>query len=332
MKRLSLLLFVGVTQLQAFNIQLDYTHDTFFGSNPTAKAAIEAAAADVSGVLTSSLGAVTSDLFTGTNASTTVTFDWKLTYTNPTTGATVTLNTFTLPADTFTIYVGARLLAGSTLGQGGRGGVGLSAGVSGYASQLQGAVDSAEAASNAAMTRGVPVVSAALSGSVTLGATTAPYDLFVGPTIGNLWFDSDTDWHFDHTTSVASGKSDLYSVALHEILHTLGFGTGYEWDSLHAGTTWLGSNAIALNGSSGTGLLDAGEAHLVSGLMSTRLSDGFAQEAAMDPTLTVGTRKYLTAMDLAILQDLGYAVIPEPATPLLLLSAMIAGALRRRLR
>ena len=33
----------------------------------------------------------------------------------------------------------------------------------------------------------------------------------------------------------------------------------------------------------------------------------------MDTTLLVGTRKSLTAMDLAFLRDLGYATIPEPS-------------------
>jgi hypothetical protein len=47
--------------------------------------------------------------------------------------------------------------------------------------------------------------------------------------------------------------------------------------------------------------------------MSTRISDGAAQEAVMDPTLTQGTRKSLTALDLAFLRDIGYTTItPTP--------------------
>ena len=36
--------------------------------------------------------------------------------------------------------------------------------------------------------------------------------------------DMDDYWHFDHTLDPASGKNDFYSVAVHEILHTMGFG------------------------------------------------------------------------------------------------------------
>ncbi len=43
--------------------------------------------------------------------------------------------------------------------------------------------------------------------------------------------------------------------------------------------------------------------------MSQRITDGAMQEAAMDPNLTIGTRKYLTTLDLAFLRDLGYSTI-----------------------
>jgi hypothetical protein len=47
----------------------------------------------------------------------------------------------------------------------------------------------------------------------------------------------------------------------------------------------------------------------------------------MDPTITVGTRKYLTDLDLAFLQDMGWEVVPEPTSAaLLLLSGLVVGA------
>jgi hypothetical protein len=64
-------------------------------------------------------------------------------------------------------------------------------------------------------------------------------------------------------------------------------------------------------------------------------AEGFSfggQETAMDPTLTVGTRKQFTDMDFAGLRDLGWQVnaVPEPST--MLLSFVAAGlvAVRRR--
>ena len=65
--------------------------------------------------------------------------------------------------------------------------------------------------------------------------------------------------------------------------------------------------------------------------MSTRLSDGLAQEAVMDPTITVGTRKTLTELDLAFLRDLGFTTVPEPSRMLLLFVGAV-GLLRIRRR
>jgi hypothetical protein len=47
--------------------------------------------------------------------------------------------------------------------------------------------------------------------------------------------------------------------------------------------------------------------------MSTSIVDGAPQEVVMDPSITQGSRKYLTALDLAFLRDIGYAtIIPDP--------------------
>jgi hypothetical protein len=112
-------------------------------------------------------------------------------------------------------------------------------------------------------------------------------------------FNSTTTWHFDHTTAVGGGEFDLYSVALHEIVHTLGFGNGVSWDANHSGTTWTGTNGVAANGGTGTAFMDAQ-----------------AQTAVMTPSISAGTRRYLTDLDVAMLEDIGFSVlaIPEPST------------------
>ncbi len=329
-----LTLILGSQAAPAFNIVFDYSNDSsnFFG-NTTAKATLEKAAADLSAAITTSLAPVTTDVYTGTNGVTTATFDWKLTYTNPTTGATVTLNTFTSAANTFTLYVGAQPIAGTTLGQGGTGGAGFSFGGSGSGSQWTGAVAAAEAASNAGMGRGANVTFSSFSGSLALGGTPANYNVRTGPILGNLWFDNDSNndnviddavmlgnyWNFDYANTSFAGKNDFYSVALHEMIHSLGFGGSDSWDNEHSGTTWLGAKAVAQNGGSGAGLLASDQAHIVSSYSSTRLDTGAVQEAVMDPTLTQGTRKYLTQMDLAMLNDMGYQVVPEANTNAMLL-------------
>jgi len=336
----------AVTAAHAIVIQLDYSLDStnFFGTNPAARNALEAAAADISAAILPSLDAIPTDTFTGTNLLTTATFDWRLNFENPATGAPVTVQTFTRPADQIVIYVGARALVGSALGEGGPGGAGISLNGSGLSLQWQGAVAAAESASNDVMPRdGGPIIGR-LRGSSNFGGQTATYDLPYGAILGNLWFDLDTNedgladssailnafWQFDSTTNVAPGKNDFYSVALHELLHSIGFGSSETWDNLVSGTTWLGPAAKALRGGNGANLVSSDGAHVAESSMSRRLFDLGPQEAVMDPSLTVGTRKYLTELDMAFLRDLGYATIPEPSITALM---SIPGAmllLRRR--
>ena len=182
-----------------------------------------------------------------------------------------------------------------------------------------------------------------INGQATLGTSTSTYALQYGAIAGSLVFDNDTDnngatdsltqlanyWHYDPATPVASGKNDFYSVALHEMIHALGLGTADTWTSLHSGTTWLGGNALALNGGSGLNLVSADGGHIAEGIMSPRLSDGVLQEAVMDPSITSGTRKYLTQMDMAFMRDIGYVTVPEPSAALMISLVLACAGMRR---
>ena len=334
----------------ALTIQLDYTYDAstdnFFAQNATARAAVERAATDLSAALTGPLNPVATDQYTGTNGSTSLTFDWALLFENPSVeGSQIRLDNFAFSNDVVTIFVGMRPLLGTTLGEGGPAGVAFSARSQGPSntinSELPGAVDAAEAASNIAMTRGAGPVTGSLNGSFSVPDSS--YDLRYGALAGTLWFDNDTNndgivdtaatlansWHFNAASSVATGKNDFYSVALHEMLHAIGYGVSDTWESNVSSTSWLGPNAVALNNGSGANLLSSDSAHLRSGLVSPRLTDGVLQEVVMDPTLTVGSRKLLTQMDFAILRDLGYTTVPEPATAALLAIGGVALLSRR---
>ena len=336
--------FLGTARTSA-DIVVDYSNDSnnFFVNNPTAQAALEAAVSDLNNVLNLALGSITSDTTVGNSGGgTELTWNFDYRYTNPSTGATETVADSRLPDNEIRVFVGARNLGGSTLGQGGPTGVRWQiSGMIGSGSVAD-AVTAAQAVHQHGRLDG-PVITT-VSGSV----AGANYSFDLGPTLGNLWFDQDTDnngvadntstleqnWHFDHTTPVAAGKSDFYSVALHEILHSIGIGTADSWDALVDGTNWLGSEVIALNGT-GAGLIDAGSGHFAEGVMSTRLSDGMAQEVVMDPSITVGTRKELTALDLAMLRDIGYAnaivtAIPEPSGLAALLVVFAGASVRRR--
>ena len=315
----------------AINIELEYPAGFLFSAthDAAAKAAINSAAADLSSAITTSLNAVTTDAYTGSNGATTITLGWQFHYTDPVSNSPVTISNATIAANAVVMHVGARNLTGSTLGVGGPGQLGGDSSQftgGGSPGQWVGAVANAETmAENAYKRGGGPILQAAM-GSATLGAVTANYSVDFTIAHGALSLDWDSNnngvkdsdaelnayWHFNHTTPVSAGKSDLYSVALHEMLHAIGIGTSNSWTSLVSGSTWGGSEVIDVYGT-GSNLVGGG--HITEGTMSTSIVDGSPQEVVMDPSVFTGTRKYLTALDLAFLRDIGYStIIPDPQT------------------
>jgi hypothetical protein len=317
----------------------DFTHDTFFNSNLTAKNALQAAIADINAVLFSNFNEITAaqDSVTGVQGATTATFNHSFTYFNPTTGESTTYNggNTAIAANEIRVFVGMRNLSGSTLGQGGPGGYGVGISGDGSPADWVQAVTNAQNASNAIYLRGGqgPVISQ-LSGSVDFGGTAANFTLNYGNSIGNLWFDRDTNnntvtdtdaeleafWHFDHTTAVAGSKFDFYSVAVHEVMHAIGYGTSVTWNQQVSGTNWTGANVSSFLGS-GTGVISGDGAHVASGFNSI-----------MNPTLANGQRKQITELDKAFLRDLGFiTAVPEPGSMVLVgLSMYFLLGIRRR--
>jgi hypothetical protein len=312
-------LFAGSSH--AINIVLEYQAGTLFHTNldTTAKNAINAAAADISTAITSTLNAINTDIYTGTNGQTDAEFDMKYVISNPSASGQVEILTATSPANTVTMRVGAKSLVGSTLGVGGPNGIGFDVGLSGFPSQFVGAVSDVEPDIETAYKRGGGPIIGTLAGNLEWEGFVANYSIDYGIAYGSLALDKDSSneatlnnyWHFNHTTPVAAGKNDLYSVALHEMLHALGIGASSSWTSKRSGTTWTGSEVVALHGT-GANLVTAD--HVAEGIMSTSIINGAPQELVMDPTITQGTRKYLTALDLAFLRDIGYStIIPNPS-------------------
>ena len=334
--------FALPTMLRA-DIVLNYTGDTYFTNNPTAMAALEAAAADINAAIDfSCLEAVTSDTITGTSGGSQANFTFSNFYSNPADGNATQSTTTQILAGQVNIFAGARTFTGNTLGVGGPGATIFSTPPSGFLTNqadFDQAVAAAEA--NEQHSRGSGPVISVESGAFTNPFTgvTTPYSFDQGLHTGSIAFNDTANWHFDHTTAVTAGASDFYSVALHELLHAIGFGVSDSWNSLISGTTYLGANGIAANGGSGAGLVESTGDHLAQNVMSPRLSDGAFQEVLLDPNLTDGTRKELTELDLAVLQDLGlktilppFSAVPEPSSlTLLALGGVVLCGRRRKL-
>ncbi len=142
------------------------------------------------------------------------------------------------------------------------------------------------------------------------------------PWVGNISFDSSPSfsdgapsfWFFDSTpdtsNDIPAGSVDFLSTALHEIGHVLGIGSAPIFLELGAGASFVGANALALEG--GTPIpLDSDLDHVESGF----LSDG---QPVLMAGANPGGRRLLTEVDLAILADIGYEIpgfIAQGSTP-----------------
>jgi hypothetical protein len=257
----------------------DYSLDSgFFTTNPAAKTALERAATVFSDRLLDNL----TDITPG-NGNT-----WNTDFTNPSTGVETFIYDLTIPANSIKVYIGGAALGGS-LGQGGRGGF-HGNGDSTFLSKLQ------------------------YRGQLA-AADTPPRDFaWWGGTIS---FNKNVAWNFNLDGPVG-GKNDFLTVATHELAHVLGFGTSPAWRAwltpvpVTGGTQYIGpftgpkamklnnNTAVPLETPSGT----SNAQHFKNSLMST--AGGVAQETLMDPDITTGTRKKITLLDWAALDDIGW--------------------------
>ena len=324
---------LAVVPALAISISLDYSNDSslYFATHLIAKNTLDAAAQYLSSVITTPLSA-TSDTSSATVNGSTATFDFNLSYTNPTTGATETIDPAVIPANQVRIYVGVQKLnSGAEAGVGGPGGAGVNAAVSYFNNtDLNAAFSNAQAAANLNMSRGGGPTIGKLTGNLNGGFGSLPFSVNYGSSVGSVWFDVDTDndgavdsdqklngfWQFDYTKPVGTTQTDFYSVALHEMLHSLGFGTSASWTSkVSPGTQdWLGTQVTSLLGT-GHNVLGPDSEHVASNLLSTRLTDGAVQQSVMSPTIQNGTRKSVTRLDLAFLRDMGWDTIAYPFLP-----------------
>ena len=323
--------------VSAITIDVDFQSGTLFSASADAQAkgTILAAARDLSAAITSSLNAVPTDRYTATNGSASALFNFHADYDDPVTNQVFPFPSAILAADTVKIFVGTSNLGGNTLGLAGPHiGVGEDSTVDYdplYPEEWVGAVTAAAAQASAAYTRGGgPLIGTlAPQNPVIIGGVAGTYSIDYGVAFGSVWFDVDENnngykddaatlddyWHWRSDTSVPSGEFDLYSVALHEMIHVLGVGTSLTWDSQVSGTSWTGSDVYSAHGS-GVNVVAGDGIHIAPNVKSPRVADGIMQETVMAPYLAAGIHKELTVLDLAFLRDLGFEtitpVIPDP--------------------
>lgn len=270
-------ILLGCAQ-QPCNAQITFVYNYDFDTNdffadPDRREALEAAGTAISSRLNDPLAAITPG---GSNT-------WTAFFFDPATGDLTSSTDLSIAEDTILVFAGGRTLGGGTLGEGGPGGFSAS----GSGSFL-----------TSVATRGQP------------GAA-FPEQSDVAPWGGSVAFDDSVNWHFDLLTDPASNQFDFFSVALHEIGHLLGLGIAIpgsddtSWENHIIGNDFVGPTT-------GTrALFTPGLDHWAQGTMSV-LPLGGDQEAAMDPDIAMGERKFFTVLDFAALDDIGWDVTPVP--------------------
>ena len=205
---------------------------------------------------------------------------WIAEISHPGTGSSETFTDLEVLENEIVIYAGGREL-GTTLGVGGPGGFSVSC------------IDASFC--NTVSTRGE--------------ADAAGQDASdVGPWGGSVSFDITTDFHYSQSTvDLGTDQSDFQSIAMHEVVHLFGFGTSRAWMNYVSSGVFNGPASRAANGNQGVTLSSGGD-HWAKGTTNN------GQEAAMDPSLTTGTRKLLTPLDFAGLDDVGWELLPSTAT------------------
>ncbi|WP_146590441.1 matrixin family metalloprotease [Posidoniimonas polymericola] len=284
---------------QAANLRIDYSQDGsgFFSASTSqgqqARAALNAAADYYSGILTDSLAPVSVPArFYGGGGGTGDIFLEFADPNDPTNqNAAVKLDQFTIAQNEYVVFAGGAPLSGSTGKQIASAGLGwsnyqyslLPADIATFVQSYDDFVSSYKSRGQA-------------SGFAHWG--------------GTISFDNDgtTDWHLDLNSAPSTGESDLYSVALHELGHVLGFG-GSSLSNLglvNAAGNFVGAAAVEAFGAPVP--MQSGGGHWAEGTMSVAIDTGATQETLYDPSFNGSVRKELTMLDAAGLSDLGWSV------------------------
>jgi hypothetical protein len=258
-------------RLLSLSIHLSYDFDANHFFDSQAKRDVMQRAADtIGGMLDDSLAAITPS---GAD-------HWLATFANPSTGQPAYVSDLTVPADTLIVFVGGCNLGPGMLGAS-TGGGGQVAGSASWFDHVR-SRDQA-------------------------GVLGSPETDF-GPWGGSLAFNTaGVEWYLGLTTAgMQDSQYDLYSTALHELGHILGYGFAPSWqrnvisDSSGSSVSFHGPASMAAH--SGAPVLLADPGHWAMGVTS----DGTT--VAMDPGDWPCQRHEFTRLDLAGLTDIGWLV------------------------
>ena len=289
------LFILTLAPASGISLLFDYRYDSTGFFTPERRNTLEAAGQWFGSRLTDSLTAIVP---MGGNT-------WTQEFDDPSTGTAISLLNQVVPADSLLIYVGAADLGCHYAGRRWTGRYTVSGSV-GWLDVVQ------------------------LRGQIG-GEADPPTDFATWG--GTITFDTTTDWYADQDlTAMEAGLGfDLYSTALHEIAHVLGFGTALSFNTQidFDEVTFTGEAATVVYGSNPP---LANEAHWYWGTESVIFGTNTLQNVAMDPAIPTGVRKHMTELDMAGIRDIGWIVVPEPSAGILLASAFGCLALRRKRR
>lgn len=298
--------------LPSLTFQFDYsrdlpdpiTGDRFFADHPDRQALLEAAGQIVLNngqyPITDSLAAITPSAGNS----------WIATFPDPAKAPlpgeqlppTFSMPNLGVPANTLIVFVGARPLVGSEAGFGGPGGFQIDAISADFAATVR--------------ARGQ---TGALPNPNNQNDTSAETDF--GPWGGSLTIDSKTNWYFGQAPITDPSKLDFMSVAEHELMHLMGFGTAPSWQNLVQNQPTATGGLIGVyTGAAAEREFGAGvsvpvpvDAPKIPGALeqpghwADATTDNGTQ-ATMDPVLPFGTRAFPTELDFAGLKDMGWQV------------------------
>lgn len=249
------------------DVTLDYTYDTNnFFDTPAKRDLLELAFETVAGGFTDALAAIEPE---GDDT-------WTASFPHPGTGETQQIDDLVVGERELIIFAGGRDLG--PLAQGGPGGFSAS----GSGAWLE-----------------------TVRGRGQEGALDEPATNF-GPWGGMVTFDTEADWYFgEDTDGLTVSEYDFLSVAIHEVIHVLGF--TYHVDAY---ANLVDEDNLVFTGERATALYE-GDGHppLAAANDLSHWEAGFTHDgevSVMTPTISRGERQAVTDIDIATLQDIGW--------------------------